>query len=68
VIKRQDWHLGNGDFNYGGQICFVIDVHNPSGRIFREVGMVADGDDGGAFVFIREYPSVANCTSDFFGA
>ncbi len=66
VLEREDWDFGQGDFSFGGEICFAIVVRDRSGRSVRKVAMVADGDDGGAFAFAREYPSFERCTGDFF--
>jgi len=66
VIERQNWKFGSRDFSFGGQICFEINVSNASGKPDHRVAMVADGDDGGAFEFSREYDSFSQCTADFF--
>lgn len=66
VKDRLDWKHGGSDWSYGGQICFSIAVRQPRGDAARTtVAMVADGDDGGAFRFVREYPSMRLCKADF---
>ena len=65
VVKRKDWGNGRDDFNFGGQICFEVDVREPSGKEHRKVAMMVDHDDGGAFEFAREYRSFKDCTDGF---
>lgn len=66
VMDRLDWKYGGSDWSYGGQICFFIAVRQPGRDAARNtVAMVADGDDGGAFRFVREYPSMQLCKADF---
>jgi hypothetical protein len=66
VKDRLDWKHAGSDWSYGGQICFLIAVRQPGDEAVRNtVAMVADGDDGGAFKFVREYPSMLLCKADF---
>ena len=66
VDERVDWKIGGDDWSAGGTVCFDIRVQ-PVGseQVERRVAMVADGDDGGAFEFVREYPSMKQCRADF---
>lgn len=58
--------MGRNDYDFGGQICFLVDLREPSGRRRRTIAMIADHDDGGAFHFSREYPTFADCTAQFW--
>ncbi|MDP3675126.1 MAG: hypothetical protein Q8R44_08520 [Novosphingobium sp.] len=66
VKDRADWKLGGSDWSFGGQVCFRIAVRQNGDRSVERVAMVADGDDGGAFEFAREYTSMAQCKADFW--
>ena len=66
VVNRVEWKFAGSSWAYGGQICFDVrlkegDARQPEKRI----AMVADGDDGGAFQFIREFPSMKACQAAF---
>jgi hypothetical protein len=66
IEDRVDWNHGRVDWGYGGQVCFDIRIQmGQSTQLQRRIAMIADGDDGGYFQFVGEYPSMEKCLASF---